>query len=451
MKLLTVLLIASSFVIRHSSFAADRPPNIVFILLDNVGQEWFGCYGSLENCSPNMDRLAESGARFTHCYASPYCSTSRTELLTGRYAHRTGWRFHHDAGIYGGGNFDWKREVTFARVLRDAGYATCVAGKWQINNFNDEGQADCLREHGFDEHLITPGGRTDSKYWDPLLIENGKSSMRTGGYGPDLFTDFVVDFMRRKRDGPFLVYFPITLVHTPLPPTPRTKGRTLTPLENFAESLRYADLLIGRVVAALDELKLRENTVIFVSADNGGPPSFPARTDHGVVRGAMGSFTEPSVDMPMIVNCPALIPAGRTAALTDYSDVLPTIAALAGAPLPDGVKIDGRSYAAWLLGKAPAFEREWILTGLNDERLIRDRRFKLYSSGGFFDLAADPNEKSDLTASTEPDIAAARARLQAALKSLPPDAPLGFEPQSVASKRYLDDKAAGRRTYLKRP
>ena len=451
MKLLTILaLIVSSFVIRHSSFAAG-PPNIVFILLDNVGQEWFGSYGSLENATPNMDKLAAGGARFTHCYATPYCSTSRVQLLTGRYPHTTGWRFHHDAGIYGGGNFDWRREITFARVLRDAGYATCVAGKWQINNFNEPGQADCLREHGFDEHLITPGGKEDSKYWDPLVIENGRRSIRTGGYGPDLFTDFIIDFIRRKKDAPFLAYFPITLVHTPLPATPRTKGKVLPPVENFAENLRYADMLIGRIIATLDELKLRDNTIVFVSADNGGPPSFPARTERGVVKGAMGSLAEQSVDMPMIVNCPALIKPARTAALTDYSDVLPTMAALAKAPLPQGLKVDGHSYAAWLLGEKPAFERDWIHTALNDQRILRDQRFKLYSNGGFFDVTADVKESNDLTLSSAPEIVAARTRLEAAMKTLPQDATLPFEAQSVASKRYREDKAAGRTTILKKP
>jgi len=406
-----------------------------------VGQEWFGCYGSKENCTPQMDRLAKDGVFFNHCWAPAYCSVSRVQLLTGRYPYQTGWRFHHDAGIYGGGNFDWKREVTFARLLRDAGYATCIAGKWQINNFNDSGQADCLREHGFDEHLITPGGKTDSKYWDPLLIENGKSSMRTGGYGPDLFTDFVVDFMRRKRDVPFLVYYPITLVHTPLPPTPRTKGQTLSPVENFAENLRYADALIGRIVSTLDELKLRGRTIVFVAPDNGTPAAFTGHTQRGTVRGAMGTLTEPSLDEPLIINCPGLIPAGRTAPLTDFSDVLPTMAALTHTPLPTGVKVDGCSYAEWLLGKTPAYERDWIFTALNDDRVVRDQRFKLYSNGGFFDLNADPQEKTNLAGSADPEATSARARLQAVLTAMPPDAPLGFEAQSVDAKRYREHKA----------
>src|SRR5262245_63966080 len=111
----------------------ESRPNIVFILLDNVGQEWFGCYGSGEGCTPNIDRLARTGVRIENCYTPPVCGPSRTVLLTGRYPHTTGFRLHHDAALYSGGGLDPKREVIFPRLLRDAGYATGIAGKWQTN------------------------------------------------------------------------------------------------------------------------------------------------------------------------------------------------------------------------------------------------------------------------------------------------------------------------------
>src|SRR5688572_814100 len=102
--------------------AAERPPNFLFILGDNLGKDWFGCYGSQEQCTPQIDKLAAGGVRFAHCYMTALCSTSRAALLTGRYGFRTGWHTHHDAAIYGGGGFDWQRETTFARVLKAAGY-----------------------------------------------------------------------------------------------------------------------------------------------------------------------------------------------------------------------------------------------------------------------------------------------------------------------------------------
>src|SRR3954471_9193108 len=139
------------------SSAAERGerPNIALILLDNVGQEWFGCYGSEEHCTPNIDRLAQSGVRFANCYTTVVCGPSRVELLTGRYPHHTGWYLHHDAALYSGGGFDPKREVTIARLLRDQGYATGISGKWQVNNLYDE--PDVLTQHGFQEQLVWPG------------------------------------------------------------------------------------------------------------------------------------------------------------------------------------------------------------------------------------------------------------------------------------------------------
>ena len=148
-----LICLLSTFVIPHSSFSAQ--PNVVFILLDNIGQEWFGCYGSEENCTPNIDRLAREGVRFQHCYTMPICGPSRTVLLTGRQPYRTGFTLHHDAALYSGGGLDPKREIIFPRLFRDAGYATGIAGKWQINNLYDE--PDVMTRHGFAEHLVWPG------------------------------------------------------------------------------------------------------------------------------------------------------------------------------------------------------------------------------------------------------------------------------------------------------
>lgn len=438
-----LLLVVAASVLGCGAVAAAETalgkPNIIFILLDNVGQEWFGCYGSLEGRTPHMDRLAETGVRFTHCYASPICSVSRVCVLTGRYPFRTGWTFHHDAGIYGGGNLDWRRERTFARLLHDAGYATCVAGKWQVSNFSEPGQENCLREHGFDEYLITPGGKEDSKYWDPLLIRNGTQAVHANKYAPDLFTDFAVDFMRRHRERPFLIYFPVTLVHAPHTPTPVNRGNTkLSPRQIFGDSLTYADLLVERIVKALDEMSLRDRTIVFLSSDNGNESNMSARTRSGLVPGKGYTMAEVSVNVPLIVNCPRLVPAGRVGAMADYSDLLPTFAGLAGAGLPGGLKVDGQSFAPWLLGRAARPPREWIHTAHQDVRVVRDERFKLYSSGALFDLKTDLSETQDLAASQNAAVSAARVRLESVLKSFPADAPQGFEPQSITARRFRD-------------
>src|SRR5688500_2448801 len=147
----------AAFVVNATSQAAPAAaarPNIVLILLDNIGQEWFGCYGSEEGVTPHIDRLAATSVRVANCYTTTVCGPSRVQLLTGRYPFRTGWYLHHDAGLYGGGGLDPARETTIARVLRDAGYATGMAGKWQVNNLYDE--PDAVTQHGFQEWLVSP-------------------------------------------------------------------------------------------------------------------------------------------------------------------------------------------------------------------------------------------------------------------------------------------------------
>src|SRR5262245_61692194 len=114
--------------------AAERRPNFLIILADNIGKDWFGCYGADGGHTPNIDWLAATGVRFKHCYVTPLCSTTRVQFLTGRYGFSTGWHTHHDAGFYGGGGLVSTRERTWAGVLRDTGYATCITGKWQIDD-----------------------------------------------------------------------------------------------------------------------------------------------------------------------------------------------------------------------------------------------------------------------------------------------------------------------------
>ncbi|MBM3854954.1 MAG: N-acetylgalactosamine 6-sulfate sulfatase, partial [Verrucomicrobia bacterium] len=137
-----------------ATLAAAERPNLVFILIDNCGKEWFGCYGSEENCTPQLDRLARGGLRIDNCYTPVVCGPSRIVALTGRYVLRSGFTYHHDAALYSGGGLDPAREPTFARLFRDAGYATAIAGKWQINNLYDE--PGIIGRHGFDEFLLCP-------------------------------------------------------------------------------------------------------------------------------------------------------------------------------------------------------------------------------------------------------------------------------------------------------
>lgn len=461
-----LLLLCPSFVT-----SAERP-NIVVILLDNVGREWFGCYGSEENCTPNIDRLAAGGVRFANCYTTTVCGPSRVQMLTGRYPFRTGWYLHHDAALYSGGGFDPQREVTFARVLRDAGYATGIAGKWQVNNLYDE--PDAITRHGFDEQLVWPGSidrdkadavfmasfqkaianndaeflteatrKIESRYWDPVLLRNGRREVAQGQFGPDVFLDFAFDFYRRHQKEPFLFYHAMVLTHgqnvrQQVVPTPDNRA---DPPEDehelFADMLRYADKQVGAIITELERLDLMKKTVVIIASDNGTEKSLAARANGRVVNGGLYQINEAGGNVPLIVHSPQLVKGGRIAPLADFTDLFPTICELSGAAPPASVKLDGQSFAPFLLGEAPA-PRKWIFNHYASERVVRDERFKLKNNSDLFDLDADPAEQQPLSKDAEPGV---RAKLQAVLDSMPESTPLPFPHRSLSAFKKRSEAA----------
>jgi arylsulfatase A-like enzyme len=464
----TILLALAFGLLPAAAIAAEPPPNIVFMMLDNVGQEWFGCYGSEENCTPNIDRLAREGVRVENCYAAPVCGPSRTMLLTGRYPHSTGFRLHHDAALYSGGGLDPEREIIFPRLLKNAGFATGITGKWQINNLYDDPEV--LGQHGFDESLVWPGSidatklpaaemerfadivlrqsydeavafnrHIESRYWDPVFLRNGKREELKGPFGPDVSLEFALDFLRRHRQRPFFLYLPMVLTHGQsftqnVVPTPTNRDPNRPHHEMFADMLRYADRQIGEVVAELERLGLRENTIVFIASDNGTESKLSARRNGRVVQGDLYSLSEAGGNVVLLANSPRLVPGGRTIPLADFTDVYPTICELAGAPLARKHRPDGQSFAPFLLGRPGAEPpRSWVLNEYHQTRVVRDKQYKLYSDGQFFDANADPAEQHDLSQSAEPSLIAARERLQQVLDSLPADNPPPFPLRSLSA------------------
>jgi len=431
--------------------AASKPkalgmarPNILFIMVDDLGPEWLSCYGGQEMETPNIDRLAETGMLFKNAYSMAQCTPTRATLLTGQYPFRHGWVNHWDVPRWGAGcHFDPAHNITFARVLKTAGYVTAAAGKWQINDFRV--QPDAMQQHGFDEHCMWTGYETNTppsaeRYWDPYI--NTKEGSRTykGKFGTDVFVDFLIDFMKRNKSKPMMLYFPMCLTHGPLtntPLDPEAQGK----IERHKAMVRYTDHTIARLVKALDELNIRDNTIIFFTTDNGSARGISARMSGRLVQGGKATIGEPGVRAPFIVNCPGLVPAGvRTDALTDFTDMFPTFAELAAAKVPKDVVIDGRSIAKLILGKADDSGRDWIMAmgfgaaKLEDgrvvpvkqfaDRVVRDKRHKLWLFDGkpvkLFDLIVDPAEKNNLLLKyNDPDVAAARKKLQAFARSFP--------------------------------
>ncbi|MBI83669.1 MAG: hypothetical protein CMJ81_10775 [Planctomycetaceae bacterium] len=416
--------------------ASDDPPNFVVILADDLGAKELGCYGNTKHHTPNLDLLAGQAMRFRTCFATPICSSSRVMLLTGRYGFRTGWyNFTGRPGSPTHKNPDYElgtAEITFDDVLQQKGYTTALAGRWLCGGY------EYLRvpKASFDEYFIwalwgnrlPPGVRhtggwqdraveVTSCYWHPCLLRDGLY-VPTGpkDYGPDLICDFAIDFLRRHRDKPFLLYYAMNLPHSPYEPTPdleRPGGEKSGNLQSYVE---YMDHLVGRVVRELDKLNLREKTVVLFTGDNGTAGSGKADP------------TELGVRVPLIVSCPETVPAGAVSdELVDLTDVLPTLADLAGAPLSKHVTIDGRSLAPTLRGQ-PGSHRDWIFSYLHEDRILRDKRWLLEGDGRFFDCGErrDGSGYVDVSDSEGPQVLAARKRFENILKSLP--APRGLQP-----------------------
>jgi arylsulfatase A len=246
-----------------------------------------------------------------------------------------------------------------------------------------------------------------------------------------------VDFLRRHRDRPFLFYYPMHLAHgqsfkEPVVPTPLNTSTNRPHHEMYADMIRYADKLIGDLVRTLDELKLRDNTLLFIASDNGTESSMTARRNGRPVKGGLYTLTEAGGSVALIANNPKHFPGGRTVPLADFSDVFPTLCDLAGIAPPKGVALDGKSFAAQLRDKTAQPHRDWIFNQLHTLRVVRDERFKLYSDGRFFDANADPDEERELGTKLPPEARTAREKLQRALASLPPDAAPPFPLRSQA-------------------
>ncbi|MEQ9410177.1 MAG: sialate O-acetylesterase [Fuerstiella sp.] len=417
----------------HRYFAAyqqvtlpDRP-NVLLILADDVGREVLGCYGGESYPTPNLDTLAAEGQRYTHCYSMPVCHPTRICLMTGRYPavlRNPKW-----------GSFPSEEEGhTFAAVLKAAGYATAVAGKWQLSLMKN----DLLQpgRMGFDRWSLF-GWHEGPRYHDPLIYENG--SLRTdtkGQYGPDLYVDFLIDFMSRHQSQPFFAYYSMALCHDvtddlrePVPYGP--DGHWLT----YAEMAADMDRQVGRLLQSLDRLQLRNNTIVIFTTDNGTAgasylkyedgkfvrPKVVSRFNGRDVPGGKGRLTDWGTRVPLIVSWPGHVAPGQVSEqLVDFSDFLPTLADLTGAALPHRVSLNGHSFADVIRGTGNS-DRSWAYAeGRNGQQFLRTQRFKLYRDGRFFDMTSDPEEKHAMQAdAVPPDASAVRQSLKAALDLLP--------------------------------
>ncbi len=405
--------------------AKETKPNVILIMADDMGWECVSAYreviakynypkakaGEKDHYhTPHLDKLAAEGMRFDHGYSQPICTPSRVQMMTGIYNQRNYIRF---------GILDPKAR-TFGHVMKSAGYKTCVVGKWQL-----EGGMKGPNKFGFDEYCLWQLTRLPSRYPNPGMEVNGKPINYTGKYGPDIACDYLCDFIGRNKGRPFFGYYPMILPHWPFEPTPDSKdwdpkskgaGGSQKQPKYFREMVAYVDKLVGKLVAKVEAEGLTNNTLIIFTGDNGTAKSVRGVMNGRVIQGGKGTMPDAGNHVPFIASWPGTIKPGQTTqAILNFSDVLPTIAEVAGAKVEH--KIDGLSFLSHLKGGKSAREVSycWYARngGMNGQQFVRTQDWKLYPDGTFFNVTRDVLEKNPLSRGDVPQKARAiRARLQ---------------------------------------
>jgi len=398
------------------AFAAPTKTNVVFILIDDFGYECVTANGGESYRTPVMDKLAATGVRLEQAHAQPLCTPTRVALMTGLNNKRNYTRFGH---------LDPKQQ-TFGNYFKAAGYATCVVGKWQLGK-----ELEGPGLFGFQENCLWQLIRRPGRYRNPGLEINGKQvDFKQNEYGPDIVNDYALDFITRKKDQPFFLYYPMMLTHSPYDATPDSPDYLTAKSEDgtkkighFPDMVAYTDKLIGKLVAKLEELKLRENTLIVIMGDNGTGGGTPSRFKGRDVTGGKGSSLVWGTHVPGIANWPGQVASGKVCAdMIEAADMLPTICEAAQVPIPADLKLDGRSFLPQLRGEK-GNPKDALYLWYNPSggpkaqyEFAHEARYKLYADGRLFDTVADDREQRPLKdADLSAEAKAARTKLQTLL------------------------------------
>jgi arylsulfatase A len=387
------------FCFLQASKKSSTRPNLIFVMADDLGYEGLSCYGSKSYSTPELDKLANTGIKFDFCYSTPLCTPSRVQLMTGKYNFRNYTEF---------GSLP-KGEFTFGHLFQQAEYKTCVVGKWQlagrITGTKYRGQGTLPEDAGFDEHCLWQVKDRGSRFWNPIIQQNGElKTDLEGKYGPDIFCEYINDFVKRNKSNPFFVYFPMALTHNPFIPTPDSKdlsqGLDKRDPKYFKDMVEYTDKIVGKIVENLDNLGLRENTLVIFTGDNGTNKQIVSQMENHTIRGDKGNTTDAGTHVPLIINWQGKISPGKICTdLIDFTDFFPTLAEVANIRLPENEIFDGRSFMPQLFGEK-GNPREWVFCFYkpkwgkrNLKRYVHDKKWKLYHNGRIINLEDDPLEK----------------------------------------------------------
>jgi arylsulfatase A len=407
--------------VEMSGTAESKPPNIILILSDDVGAETIGAYGGESYQTPNIDQLARDGVLFEFGHAQPLCTPSRVKVMTGQHNFRNYRQFAHlDPG-----------ETTFAHILKEAGYSTMVAGKWQLyfNRFENPRGA-MPTDAGFDDYLLwqLKAEKKSSRYWAPLLDHNGTMRQHAAAeYGPEIFNNYVLNYIEEHKAQPFFIYYPMVLAHDPWVTTPDMRDGAASDQQKFGAMMAYMDKMVGNVRRQVEAQGLAERTLIFFIGDNGTGVDIVSRQNGVDVQGAKGATIDTGSRVPFLAWGPSVVTAGlKSDSLVNLNDIVPTLADLANVELPSTYPSDGTSLLP-VLSRGKELSRENLFIHYEPRwptaspaRYAFDRRWKLYESGAFYDMQADPLEQNTLNVDgLEAEAAAAYSALSRRIEGMP--------------------------------
>ncbi|MFI3330566.1 MAG: sulfatase-like hydrolase/transferase [Rikenellaceae bacterium] len=355
---------------------AKQKPNVIFVLVDDLGKEWFDVYGGEELILENINALSKESMVFNRAYSMPQSTPSRVSLMTSQYPYNNGWVNHYDVPRWGhGANFDPSMNPSHPKLMQQAGYKTCVAGKWQLNDFRI--QPNVMNDVGFDEYFMWTGGESNNppsskRFWNPYIHTTKGSKTYKDKFGPDLYNQFILDFISKNKKEPMYIYYPMALTHGPLTTTPHSMDAK-TNYEKMTGMIKYMDYLVGKLVKHLKDEGVYDNTYIMFTTDNGSSGTV-ARREGRYISGGKMYLSENGINAPFIVKIPGVNKAQVSDAIINFVDVGPTALDIAGASKLIDSRMDGKSFLPVMQGKAKTVHTWTVSMGCNPSHLTEDLR-----------------------------------------------------------------------------
>ena len=382
-------------------------PNVILIMADDIGFECLSINGSTSYKTPVLDSLANKGINFTKAISQPLCTPSRVKIMTGKFNFK---------------NYEYftylnPKEKSFGNLFKENGYKTAIVGKWQLNGiahklkgFNDNTRPN---HFGFDEYSLWQLTKLKSygeRFANPYIEQNGKALPRDqNAYGPDIVSNYAIDFIKRNKDQPFFIYYPMLLVHSPFVPTPDSpeweslETRSKQEDRFYIDMVAYMDKIIGRIVNELKTQGIADNTLLYFIGDNGTKTTLVSLTENGPIRGGKGNTITHGNHVPMVASWPGKIKKPYTySGLINFTDFYATFCDILGvANESDGLSMIDLLYGEKLLERKTVttyYDPMWSANVTQFRNVFsQNSRYKLYKDGKFYDMENDILEKSPLS------------------------------------------------------